>query len=260
VNQFFLFVMLSWLLRSPVLAAAVMVAIWWFGDRATFRLLPDPFRWVMRWRRRGQLRALLDVNPHDRRARYELAELLLDGGRPAEAVAVLRPNVEAGDDDVHTAWLWGTALGRSGAFDDAEKALSVARAADPRFRAGEIDLERGRLRLARGDREGAVRALTELLELRPGTVEGRYFLVRALDGLGRTAEAEARRDEAWREFKALPRFQRSRQRAWAWRVKPWRGAMVLASVAVVVLAVLLLLAQLGGAPGPGYPSGFDPDR
>jgi tetratricopeptide (TPR) repeat protein len=260
VNQFFLFMMLSWLLRSPVLAAVVMLALWWFGDRATFRLLPDPFRWVTRWRRRGQLQALLGVNPHDRRARYELAELLLEAGRPAEAVAVLRPNVEAGDDDVHTAWLWGTALGRSGAFDDAEKALSVARAADPGFRAGEIDLELGRLRLARGDREGAVRALTALLEVRPGTVEGRYHLARALDGLGRTAEAEVRRDEAWREFKALPRFQRSRQRGWAWRVKPWRAAMVLAWVAAGLLVALLLIAQCGGAPGPGELSGFDPDR
>jgi tetratricopeptide (TPR) repeat protein len=260
VNQFFLFVLLSWLLGNPLLALLVLVALWWLGDRATFRVLPDPFRWVMRWRRRGRLRALLDVNPHDRRARFELAELLLDGGRPAEAVSVLRPNIEAGDDDVHTAWLWGTALGRSGSFDDAEKALAVARAGDPRFRAGEIDLELGRLRLSRGDREGAARALTALLELRPGTVEGRYFLARALDGLGRTAEAEVRRDEAWREFKALPRFQRSRQRAWAWRAKPWRGAAVVASVAGALLLALLLIAQCGGAPGPGPYSGFDPDR
>jgi tetratricopeptide (TPR) repeat protein len=185
VNQFFLFLLLSWLLRSPLLALLVLLALWWLGDRATFRLVPDPFRWLSRWRRRGQLRALLAVNLHDRRARFELSELLLQGGRPAEAVEALRPNIAAGDEDVHTAWLWGAALGRSGSFDDAEKALAVARALDPEFRAGEIDLELGRLRLARGDHAGAVEALTRLLAVRPGTVEGRYHFARALDGLGR---------------------------------------------------------------------------
>ncbi len=249
MNQFFLFVMLSWLLRSPLLALLVMVVLWWLGDRATFRLFPDPFRWVARWRRRGALRATLSVNPHDRRARFELAELLLDGGRPAEAVAVLRPNVEAGDDDVHTAFLWGAALGRSGSFDDAEKALAVARALEPGFRAGEIDLELGRQRLARGDREGAARALAALLAERPGSVEGRVHLARALDGLGRTAEAEARRDEAWREFTALPRFSRSAQRRWAWRAKPARGAMVVAWAGLGLLALLFLLSRCAG-PGP----------
>ena len=51
--------------------------------------------------------------------------------RPAEAVATLRFNVEAGDDDVHTAFLWGTAHGRSGQAEAAERALAVARAAEP---------------------------------------------------------------------------------------------------------------------------------
>jgi len=245
MSQFFLFAMLSWLLQSPLLALLVMVAFWWFGDRATFRLLPDlPGRFI-RWRRRGRLRALLEVNPHDRRARFELCELLLEAGHPAEAVAALRPNVEAGDDDVHTAYLWGAGLGRSGSFDDAEKALGLARRLEPRFRAGELDLELGRQRLARGDGEGAVEALTRLLELRPGTVEGRWLLVRALERLGRTAEAAARREEGWREFKAMPRFQRARQRPYAWRLKPWRGALVVGTIALVLVVALLVFGRMG---------------
>jgi len=251
VNQLFLFLMLSWLLRSPLLALLVLAALWWLGDRATFRLIPDPVRWLTRWRRRGQLRDLLAVNPHDRRARFELAQLLLEGGWPAEAVETLRPNVAAGDDDVHTAWLWGAALGRSGSDADAEKALAVARTLDPEFRAGEIDLELGRQRLARGDRAGAAEALLRLLTVRPGTVEGRFYLSRALDGLGRAAEAEARREEGWREFRALPRFQRAQQRAFAWRMKPARGALVVGAVAAGLLLLLLLLLQLAPVVGPG---------
>jgi tetratricopeptide (TPR) repeat protein len=251
VNQLFLFLLLSWLLRSPLLALLVLAALWWAGDRATFRLIPDPFRGLTRWRRRGQLRDLLQQNPHDRRARFELAGLLLEGGRPAEAVEALRPNIAAGDEDVHTAFLWGAALGRSGAFDDGEKALAVARTLEPEFRAGEIDLELGRLRLARGDAAGAAEALARLVAVRPGTVEGRYHLARALDRLGRAAEARACRDQGWREFQALPRFQRAQQRGYAWRLKPARGALVVGAVAAALLLLLLLLTQLGPALLPG---------
>jgi len=225
MSSFLLFSLLTLLTGNPLLALGLLVAAWWLGDRATFRVLPDPFRWVIRWRRRAQLGRTLEVNPNDRRARLELGDLLLEARRPAEAVSTLRFNVEAGDDDVHTAYLWGTALGRSGQAEAAERALAVARAADPRFRSGEIDLELGRQRLARGDAAGAREALERLLELRPGTVEGRWHLVRALTRLGDAAGAARRREEGWAEYLALPRFQRRAQRGHAWRLKPARPAL-----------------------------------
>ena len=102
MSQWIWWVLLSWLTGSPVTALLVLLVLWWLGDRATFRVLPDPMRWFHRRRRMAALRATLASNPHDRRARLELANLLLDVRRPAEAADVLRPNVEAGDDDVHT--------------------------------------------------------------------------------------------------------------------------------------------------------------
>jgi tetratricopeptide (TPR) repeat protein len=242
MSNFLLFTLLTMLTGSPLVGLLVVLAIWWLGDRATFQVLPDPFRWGARWRRRGQLRRALETNPSDRRARFELADLWLEAGRPAEAVATLRPNIEAGDDDVHTAHLWGTALGRSGAHEAAEKALAVARAAEPCFRAGELDLELGRQRLERGDLAGAREALERLLELRPGTVEGRWYLARALTGLGDQAGAERRRQEAWSEYLALPAFRRRSQRRFAWRIKPWRPALV----GLAVLGAIWLAASAFG--------------
>jgi uncharacterized protein (TIGR02996 family) len=241
MSNLLLFTLLTFLTGNPILALLALVAIWWLGDRATFRFLPDPFRWVTRWRRRAQLGRALADNPSDRRARLELADLLLEAKQPAEAVATLRFNVEAGDDDVHTAYLWGTALGRGGQAEAAERALAVARTADPRFRSGEIDLELGRQRLARGDAAGAKEALERLLELRPGTVEGRWFLVRALERLGDAAGAARRRDEAWAEYAALPRFQRRAQRGYAWRLRPWRPALVALGLVVLLGLGLSLL-------------------
>jgi tetratricopeptide (TPR) repeat protein len=228
--RWILWYLLANLTGSPIVSLIALVAIWWVSDRLTFRLLPEPMRFVARWRRRGQLRRTLAVNPHDRRARFELAQLLLDGRRPQQALEALRPNIEAGDDDVHTAFLWGAALARTGNYDEAERALDVARGAELTFRSGDIDLELGRMRLSRGELTRAREALERFVSLRPGTVEGRFHLARALAGLGDTAGARRTREEAWREYVSLPRFHRKQERPFAWRVKPWRPALVAAAV------------------------------
>jgi tetratricopeptide (TPR) repeat protein len=233
-------ILLSWLTGSPVSAAVVLLVLYWLGDRFTFRVLPDPLGGLARWRRTARLREVLAVNPHDRRTRLELADRLLAERRPADAALVLRPNVEAGDDDVHTAFALGAALGRSGQSEAAERVLAVAREREPGFRAGEIDLELGRQRVGRRDFAGAREVLERLVALRPGTVEGRFWLARALDGVGERARAAVVRDEAWREYVHMPRFHRRTERPFAWRIKPWRPALV--AVAVVLAAVVFASA------------------
>ena len=246
MSQWVLWMILTWVTGSPLTALGVVLLLWWLGDRATFRVLPDPLRGLGRRRRMGALRAALAANPHDRRARLELANLLLDAGRPARAAEVLRPNVEAGDDDVHTSFAMGAALARSGSREAAEPFLAAARGRDPAFRMGEIDLELGRMRVRAGDAAGAIEPLRRLVAARPGTVEGRFWLARALAAEGDAASAARARDEAWREYVALPRFRRQHERPFAWRLRPWRPALV---AGVVALAILLaLLAALGGGP------------
>ncbi len=238
MSSWMLWILLSWILGNPLLAAVILLAAWWLGDRATFRVLPDPLRLFGRRSRIAALRRTLASNPHDRRARLELANLLLDARRPARAAEVLAPNVEAGDDDVHTSFAMGTALARTGAFDRAEQLLAAARAREPSFRMGEIDLEVGRMRLRKGDAAGAVEPLRRVVAERPGTVEGRYLLARALAAVGDEAGAARARDEAWREYVALPRFRRQQERPFAWRIRPWRPAIVAIAVAIVAILVL----------------------
>jgi tetratricopeptide (TPR) repeat protein len=245
VSQWMLWMLLSWITGSPIGSLAVLALLWFLSDRFTFRVLPDPLRLLGRWRRMRRLRITLSVNPHDRRARFELAERLLETGHPGEAAQVLRPNVEAGDEDAHTAYVMGAALGRTGAYEQAERALELVRLEDPRFRSGEVDLELGRQRLARRDFAGARDALGRLLAERPGSVEGRYHLARALSGLGDEAAARKVRDEAWSEYRLLPRFHRRHERPFAWRIKPWRPVAIAA-----VLAAIALLAATAVARAP----------
>jgi uncharacterized protein (TIGR02300 family) len=105
----------------------------------------------------------------------------------------------------------------------------------------EVDLETGRMRALAGDPAGAVEALTRLVAARPGTVEGRFWLARALAAQGDTAAASRTREEAWREYVALPRFRRQHERRFAWRLRPWRPARVAAAVLLALALVLLLV-------------------
>ncbi len=247
MSSWMLWVLLSWLLGNPLLAAVILLAAWWLGDRATFRVLPDPVRRFGRRSRIAALRRTLASNPHDRRSRLELANLLLDAGKPRQAAEALGPNVEAGDDDVYTSFAMGTALARTGATERAERFLAAARAREPSFRMGEIDLEVGRMRLASGDAAGALEPLRRVVAERPGTVEGRYLLARALDAVGDAAAAAGARDDAWREYVSLPRFRRQHERPFAWRIRPWRPAIV--AIAVALLAALLLRAVVPALSG-----------
>ena len=261
MSSWMAWMLLSWLTGSPITAIVILLALWWLGDRATFRVLPDPLRGLGRRSRIASLRTTLAANPHDRRARLELANMLLDVRRPKEGAEVLLPNVEAGDDDVHTSFAMGAALARSGAWDGAERFLEAARARDPSFRMGEIDLELGRMRVRKGDAAGAVEPLRRLVAERPGTVEGRFWLARALALRGDAQGAAGARDEAWREYAALPRFRRQHERPFAWRIRPWRPALLAAAIliAVVLVARGVLPAMSDARPPPGTMSD-DVDR
>lgn len=262
-------IVLSALTGSPLGSALFLLVFWWVVDRFTVGILPDPLRWVMRWRREQHLARALATNPHDGRARLELAGLLVERARYARALALLKPNVEKGDHDPQTLFTMGVACLGAGYPEQGEKLLTSVDDAAPGFRVNEVDLVRGRFRLARGDFAGAKHALERLVNARKGTVEGRVLLARALDGLGDDGAAALMRDEAWREYVVAPGFQRRKERFWAWRARPSRPATyALAAALGLALFVTLGLprlrawAEAGRADGAPYvdPGLREPDE
>lgn len=239
---------LTVLTGSPVRAAIILLVVWLVADRFTLGVLPDPLRWLGRLKRELAVRRTIATNPHDRRARLELAELLVWRRSYRRAVEVLRPSLEQGQDDVQTLFTMGQACLGAGYAAQGEQLLGHAREVDPAFRGGEIDLVVGRARLERGDQAGAREALERLVKVRGGTVEGRVLLSRALAAAKDDAGAALLRAEAWREYEAAPRFVRRRERLWAWRARPSRPLLY----ASVLLAVLGLFAALAGRP-PSHP-------
>jgi tetratricopeptide (TPR) repeat protein len=245
MSNWFLWMILSSVTGSPVLSALLVLGFVFAMDRFTVGVLPSPFRAWGRWRRAASLERALLANPHDRRARSELADLWVGRGRYAAAVEVLRPNLEAGEEDVGTLYLLGVAYLGTGDAARGELLLDEAAKLDPGYQLGAIDLERGRWRLARGEVKGAVEALERLCQRREGSVEGRVLLARALARAGRAEEAARVREQAWKEYMGAPVFQRRRERLWAWRARPSRPVAYAALVLVGVVVGFGLLRQVG---------------
>lgn len=241
MTTFLQWIVLTALTGSPLGAAAFLLVVWLVVDRFTLGLFPDPVRWVMRRRREASLRRTLLRNPSDRRARLELAELLTDRRAGRQALEVLRPNLERGDDDPQTLYTMGAACMQAGYAQQGETFLGRAKEQSPSFRAGDIDLALGEGRLRVRDWAGAREALLSLLTQRQGSVKGRVLLARAQRGLGDDAAAALTLDDAWTEYVASPRFQRRRERLWAWRARPSRP-LTYALVLVVVSLFLGLVA------------------
>jgi hypothetical protein len=235
-------IVLTALTGNPILAAVIVLIVWWVADRFTLGILPDPFRLTRRWMRAAALRRQLAANPNDRRARLELATLLVERNRNSEALALVKPNVEAGDHDPSTLFVMAQSCFGTGHAAQGELFLDEVMERDPNFRMGEVHLERGRWRLERKDAKGALMALQELANARPGTVEGKVLLARAHQALGDDLAASNVRREAWREYANAPRFQRRRDRWWAWRAKPSRPLLYVA----IALACGMLFARFVG--------------
>lgn len=231
------------LFGNPFVALFAVIVIYWLLDRWTLGILPDPFRLVSRWRRLRGLDAELAANPHNRKARRDRAEILLQLRRPKAAFAGIRPNVEAGDHDPHTLFLAGKAAFAAGESGVGRKLLEAVREEDPAFAQNRVDLELGRGLLAAGHAELAHEALERFVEARSSTIEGNVLLSRARDAVGDPSGARAARTAAWQAYVGAPRFVRRTERWWAWRANPLRpilwGSLAAAGLAGLVTAATL---------------------
>lgn len=241
ISGYLIWILVSALLGNPLLAAALILGFLFLSGRFAFAA-PPPLRLWQQHQRGAVLDRQLDDNPHNRAARFERAELYLLRGRYVRAADVLRPNL-AQDDDNDTLFVMGVASYGAGDRELGEKLLTTVLERSPNFRYGGPLLELGRFRLASGDAARARPLLERYCELNSSSVEGRVLLARAC---AKDSAAAARaREDAWRVYRGLPRFQRRKERLWAYRANPARAGMI---IGIVVVLVSVLIAASGGAP------------
>lgn len=241
MSGFLQWIVLTAITGSPLGSAVALILFWFAVDRFTWGFFPDPVRWVTRLRRQSTLERTLLGNPHDGRARLELAQLYVQKGKGKAAVEVLRPTFDKGADDIQSVFTMAEACLQAGYAEQGEKLLAHVEELNPEFRVGEVHLVRGRHQLSRGDFAAAKKSFEALVKARRGTVIGRVLLAQSHQGLGDDATAALLKDEAWEEFASAPRFQRRKERFWAWRARPLKPLSygVLAAFALAFFALVI---------------------
>ncbi|MFC5702277.1 tetratricopeptide repeat protein [Cohnella faecalis] len=213
---FFLFGFLWWLLGNPFLALIVLLVILYALERRFIGLSPSLVR---PFRRRGSIakwKRQLELNPHDVSAKSELARLLIEGRKFAEARDVL-----AGMEDKmeHSAEYWsdlGTCELALGRWEEGERAMLRALDISPRVKYGQPYLKLGEA-YAKKDAEKALRYLRQFKEVNSSSCEAYYRLGLVYGELGKADEAALAFQDCRKLYRTLPRYMRRHERKWALR-------------------------------------------
>jgi tetratricopeptide (TPR) repeat protein len=214
MSKFFLFYILLYLTRSPIVAILVLLVILYLADRRFIGLLPnllEPFR---QSRKRKQLRQDLRMNPHNTQAKLELARILLQKKHYAEADAQLEEVRRVMPDSADVLYESGFAQLKLGRVESGAARIREALAINPRVRYGEPYLRLAEA-LSATDRDQALRDLEAFQELNSSSCEAYYRLGLLNQQLGRTAEAKQAFRAAVDVYRALPKYLKRSERRWA---------------------------------------------
>lgn len=255
MSDYFKFYLLWMFTGSPVTALVIVLALAFAADWYSVGYLRRLYKVVVNFRLGSRLMQELALNPANKKARFDLAGILLGQRRFAKAIEVLKPVLEDQPDDLGTLYLMGQACLGAGKHEQGELFLSTVEQAEPGFRHGEAPLEIGKARLGRGDAQGALEPLRRFSTGHPNSVEGHFQLSRALAATGDAAGARVERERTWHEYTTSLRYQRRLDRIWAWRARPSRPLMwaALLLAGMVVSGYVLQHADLGRSqrPDPG---------
>src|SRR2546422_8670594 len=109
MNGWIHFSILWMLTGSPVAAAIILLAAYAVADWYTFGFLRGVAQAVAAFQRGRKLRLVLLHNPHDRKARADLGEILGSQRRDARALEVVKPPAADDPHDLYAPFLPGIA-------------------------------------------------------------------------------------------------------------------------------------------------------
>lgn len=235
---------------NPLVAGLVVLALWVFADFQTTGVVRRAARALRDWARSSKLSRAIDLNPHDRKARIDLGEILVRQRRFERAAEVLKPALEADPEDAAGLFWMGRACLGMARFEEAELFLDTVAQTAAGSLPGQALLEMGRSRLERRDSHGAAELLGRYLGGSAHSVQGRVLLSRALALQGDSSGAARERDRAWNEYRTSPAYQRRAERLWAWRARPLRpiAYAALAAAGLALVGSALSRADLGRPP------------
>ncbi|MBM6995128.1 tetratricopeptide repeat protein [Paenibacillus sp. DXFW5] len=224
MSKVFLFLFLSWLLGNPFLAIIVLLFIVYFIDRRYVGLFPSLSKPLKRGRSISRLRQQLAASPFDVSAKRELARLLLERKKYAEAHRLLEEAKEASET---SAEFWddlGTTCLGLGRIEEGEAHMLHALSLNERVKYGQPYL-----RLASAFRERdpqkALQYAARFGEIQSSSSEAYYLLGSLYQSLGSKEEAKQAFDESIAIYRSLPKYKKRQERRWALRSYLKRGTL-----------------------------------
>ena len=221
MSQWWSFYLVWMITGSPVAAMIVLLAAYAIADWQTVGFVRKIALAVADWQRGRRLRIVLLNNPHDRKARADLGDILVAQRRWARVIEVVKPLADADPHDLRALFALGLACVYSGRIEQGELFLRSINEAAPDYRDGAALLELGRSRLHRRD-AAAREPLLTFVAAHPHHVEARFLLSRAHLLAKDPAAAARERERCWTEYETSLPGHRRRERIWAWRARPSR--------------------------------------
>lgn len=209
-----LFFILARLLGNPFLAILVLLIIVYLLDRKFVGIFPSVTKPFKRMNRISKLRAHVTMSPSDVSSKHELARLLIERKKYADALRLLE-SIETQSEDSAEYWDdLGTVKLKLGRIQEGEQHILRALELNPRVKYG-----RPYLRLAdiykSTDQAKAVSYVQEFQQIQSSSCEGYYLLGMMYKSLGRIQDAKAAFQESIDLYRALPKYKKRQERKWA---------------------------------------------
>ena len=214
MRTFFLFYVLSYLLRNPLLALVIVGVIFYLGEARYRGRWFDPSRLLKRRQAISSLRSTLAVNEHDVGAHSDLGRMLVQEGKLDDALPHLERAIARMEESPETNYYLGLCQLGTGSKKEGQHHIERALEINPRFLYGEPQVVLARHNLAEGRAEESCRWAREAVKLNTSSVEGWVVRGEAEQACGRAAEATAAYQSARDAYRHLPGYLKLPNRKW----------------------------------------------
>jgi tetratricopeptide (TPR) repeat protein len=213
VKLFLLFGALWWLFGNPFIAILVLLVVLYLLERRFIGLSPSlirPFRRrsaIAKWKRQ------LQMSPHDVSAKSELARLLIESRKYAQARDLLL-GIQSQSENSAEYWSdLGTCELALGRLSEGEQAMLRALSISPRVKYGQPYLRLGEA-WAKKEPSKALTYLEAFKEVNSSSCEAYFRLGKLYADLGKREEAASAFRECRELYAALPRYLKRTERKW----------------------------------------------
>lgn len=213
LSKIVLFVALTWLTGSPIVAIIVLLIIFYVLERRFIGLSPSIVKPLKRARKLSRLRQELRLSPHQTSAKLDMARIWIEQRKYTQAYELLLQITEVMSDSAEVRADLGICELKLGHLQQGEQSLQHALELNPRVKYGEPYLRLAEA-WAEQDPHKAITYLQQFQSVNSSSCEAYYRLGQLYTQLDRKVDAR----EAYRAtvelYRGLPRYKRRFERRW----------------------------------------------